>query len=58
MLDADSHPANDLPQLCYRRWRAETCYFSLMSRFLDGPVLRSRSVPGLEQEIFALLTVY
>lgn len=32
--------------------------FSLKSTILDGRVLRSRSVPGLEQEIFALLTVY
>ncbi|MEU1409369.1 hypothetical protein ABZ471_45325 [Streptomyces sp. NPDC005728] len=30
----------------------------MKSTILDGRVLRSRSVPGLEQEIFALLTVY
>ncbi|WUR83082.1 IS4 family transposase [Streptomyces phaeochromogenes] len=58
LLDADSHPANDLLRLYHRRWQAETCYFSLKSTILDGRVLRSRSVPGLEQEIFALLTVY
>ncbi|MFJ8351643.1 transposase [Streptomyces sp. NPDC094153] len=58
LLDADTHPANDLLRLYHRRWQAETCYFSLKSTILDGRVLRSRSVPGLEQEIFALLTVY
>jgi hypothetical protein len=58
LLDADNHPANDLLRLYHRRWQAETCYFSLKSTILDGRVLRSRSVPGLEQEIFALLTVY
>ncbi|MFB7108564.1 hypothetical protein [Streptomyces sp. NPDC056190] len=45
-------------EIYHRRWQAETCYFSLKSTILDGRVLRSRSVPGLEQEIFALLTVY
>lgn len=57
LLDADSHPANDLLRLRHRRWQAETCYFSLRTS-LDGRVLRSRSVPGLEQEIFPLLTVH
>ena len=37
---------------------AETCYFSLKSTILDGRVLRSRTVPGIEQEVYALLTVY
>ncbi|MEW1773115.1 transposase [Streptomyces sp. NPDC086777] len=58
LLDADSHTADDLLRLYHRRWQAETCYFSLKSTILDGRVLRSRSVPGLEQEIFALLTVH
>lgn len=58
LLDADSHPADELLRLYHRRWQAETCYFSLKSTILDGRVLRSRSVPGLEQETFALLTVY
>ncbi|MFB7577278.1 transposase [Streptomyces sp. NPDC056165] len=52
------YPAEQLLEIYHRRWQAETCYFSLKSTILDGRVLRSRSVPGLEQEIFALLTVY
>ncbi|MGW1729250.1 transposase [Streptomyces sp. NPDC002306] len=49
-------PATELIELYHRRWQAETCYFSLKSTILDGRVLRSRTVPGLEQEIYALLT--
>ncbi|MHB9859929.1 IS4 family transposase [Streptomyces sp. YIM S03343] len=58
LLDAERHPATELIELYHRRWQAETCYFSLKSTILDGRVLRSRTVPGLEQEIYALLTVY
>jgi hypothetical protein len=58
LLDDQRYPALDLLELYHRRWQAETCYFSLKSTILDGRVLRSRSVPGLDQEIFALLTAY
>ncbi|WP_338146846.1 IS4 family transposase [Streptomyces boncukensis] len=58
LLDADHHPATELIELYHRRWQAETCYFSLKSTILDGRILRSRTVPGLEQEVYALLTVY
>ncbi|MFF2519448.1 IS4 family transposase [Streptomyces sp. NPDC058086] len=58
LLDAERHPAMELIELYHRRWQAETCYFSLKSTILDGRILRSRTVPGLEQEIYALLTVY
>ncbi|WP_329190861.1 IS4 family transposase [Actinacidiphila glaucinigra] len=58
LLDAESYPAHELITLYHRRWQAETCYFSLKSTILDGRVLRSRTVPGLEQEVYALLTVY
>ena len=58
LLDAERHRAEELIGLYRRRWRAETCYFSLKSTILDGRVLRSRTVPGIEQEVYALLTVY
>jgi transposase IS4-like protein/DDE family transposase len=58
LLDAERHPAEELIGLYHRRWQAETCYFSLKSTILDGRVLRSRTVPGIEQEVYALLTVY
>lgn len=58
LLDADRHPAGELIALYHRRWQAETCYFSLKSTILDGRVLRSRTIPGIEQEVYALLTAY
>lgn len=58
LLDAERHPARQLVDLYHQRWQVETCYFSLKSTILDGHVLRSRSVPGIAQEVYALLTVY
>jgi hypothetical protein len=58
LLDAERYPAHELITLYHRRWQAETCYFSLKSTILDGRVLRSRTVPGIEQEVYALLTAY
>ncbi|MGW8358717.1 transposase [Streptomyces wedmorensis] len=58
LLDAERYPAHELIELYHRRWQAETCYFSLKSTILDGRVLRSRTVPGIEQEVYALLTFY
>jgi hypothetical protein len=58
LLDPERHPAHELLALYHRRWQVETCYFSLKSTILDGRVLRSRTVPGIEQEVYALLTVY
>ncbi|MFJ5157517.1 IS4 family transposase [Streptomyces sp. NPDC088353] len=58
LLDADRYPAQELIALYHRRWQAETCYFSLKSTILDGRVLRSRTLSGLEQEVYALLTAY
>ncbi|MEU2364844.1 hypothetical protein ABZ616_29530 [Streptomyces noursei] len=36
----------------------ETTYFSIKATMLDGSILRSRSVPGLDQEVYALLATY
>ncbi|GAA1934781.1 IS4 family transposase [Streptantibioticus ferralitis] len=58
LLDAKRYPAHELIALYHRRWQVETCYFSMKSTILDRRVLRSRTVPGLEQEVYALLTVY
>ncbi|MFI6289888.1 transposase [Streptomyces sp. NPDC051018] len=58
LLDAESYPAHELITLYHHRWQAETCYFSLKSTILGGRLLRSRTVPGIEQEVYALLTVY
>lgn len=58
LLDAERYPARELVDLYHRRWQVETTYFSIKATMLDGRVLRSRSVPGLDQEVYALLTVY
>jgi len=50
--------AEELIALYHHRWQVETCYFSLKSTILGGRVLRSRTIPGVEQEVYALLTVY
>ncbi|MFD5514298.1 hypothetical protein ACFWIB_42595 [Streptomyces sp. NPDC127051] len=53
LLDAESHPARELTTQYHRRRHTETCYFSLKSTILGGRVLRSRAIPGLEQEVYA-----
>ncbi|MGW2207728.1 hypothetical protein [Streptomyces sp. NPDC001774] len=59
--DHDRHPASDLVRLYHERWQAETTYFSIFSikaTMLDGRVLRSHSLTGIDQEVYALLTTY
>ncbi|MFJ2577121.1 IS4 family transposase [Kitasatospora aureofaciens] len=58
LLDPARHPADELVRLHHERWQAETTYFSIKATMLDGRVLRSRSLQGLDQEVYALLTVY
>jgi hypothetical protein len=58
LLDPDRHPAAELVALYHERWQAETTYFSIKATMLDGRVLRSRSLGGLDQEVYALLTTY
>lgn len=58
LLDHHRHPAGDLIDLYHRRWQAETTYLSIKSTILDGRVLRSHRPTDIDQEIWALLTVY
>jgi hypothetical protein len=58
LLDHDHHPAADLVRLYHERWEIEIAYLALRHTILDGHVLRSHDRPGLEQEIWALLTLY
>jgi Insertion element 4 transposase N-terminal/Transposase DDE domain len=58
LLDHERHPAGELVELYHRRWQVETTYFSIKATMLDGRVLRSRSIPGLDQEVYALLATY
>ncbi|MFE7497671.1 hypothetical protein ACFU6O_01070 [Streptomyces albidoflavus] len=57
-LDPAVHPAAGLVDLYHERWQSETTYFSIKATMLDGRVLRSRSLAGLDQEVYALLTTY
>jgi hypothetical protein len=58
LLDHTAYPASELVSLYHRRWQVETAYFSIKATMLEGRVLRSRSICGLDQEVYALLTVY
>ena len=58
LLDHDRHPAAELVRLYHERWEIEIAYLALRHTILDGHVLRSQDRPGLEQEVWALLTVY
>ena len=46
-------PAAELIALYHERWQAETTYYSIKATILDGRVLRSRSLPGTDQETWA-----
>jgi hypothetical protein len=58
LLDHDRHPASELVKLYHERWEIEIAYLALRHTILDGHVLRSQDRAGLEQEVWALLTVY
>jgi Insertion element 4 transposase N-terminal/Transposase DDE domain len=58
LLDHHRHPAAELVRLYHERWEIEIAYLALRHAILDGHVLRSQDRPGLEQEVWALLTVY
>ena len=58
LLDPDAYPAADLVALYHERWQAETAYAQLKATLLAGRVLRSCTVELIEQEIWAILTVY
>jgi hypothetical protein len=58
LTDHRGYPAAALVRLYHERWEIETAYLALRHTLLDGHVLRSGDRPGLEQEVWALLTVY
>jgi hypothetical protein len=58
LLDPARCPAAELVALYHERWQAETTYYSIKETILDGRVLRSRSLPGIDQEVWALLAAY
>jgi hypothetical protein len=58
LFDHNHYPATELVRLYHERWEIEIAYLALRHTILDGHVLRSQDRPGLEQEVWALLTVY
>jgi hypothetical protein len=58
LTDHHRYPAFELVTLYHERWEIETAYLALRHTLLNGHVLRSGDRPGLEQEIWALLTLY
>jgi hypothetical protein len=58
LTDPREYSALSLVRLYHERWEVETCYAELKDTMLGGRVLRARTPEGIEQEIYALLTVY
>jgi len=56
--DSRRYPASALIALYHERWEHEIAYLALRHTLLQGQVLRSADPIGLEQEIWALLTLY
>lgn len=58
LLDPHDYPAAELVQLYHERWEIELAYLALRHTLLEGRVLRSGDRAGLEQELWAVLTLY
>jgi len=58
LTDAARYPAAALVRLYHERWEIESAFLALRHTVLDGRVLRSHDRPGIEQELWALLTLY
>ncbi|MEU6012448.1 IS4 family transposase [Streptomyces sp. NPDC047453] len=58
LLDHRRYPAFELVRLYHERWEVESAFFAVKQSILGRRVLRSRTLPGIAQEIYALLTVY
>ncbi|MFF5196952.1 hypothetical protein [Streptomyces anthocyanicus] len=58
LTDAGRHPAAALVGLYHQRWEHESAYYALRHTIMNGRVLRSGDPAGVEQEMWALLTLY
>ncbi len=58
LTDHNAYPAEALIRLYHERWEIESAYLALRHTLLCGRVLRSGDRPGVEQELWALLTLY
>jgi hypothetical protein len=58
LTDHRRHPAFDLVKLYHQRWEVESAYFAIRKTMPGRRVLRARTMPGIAQEIYPLLTAY
>ncbi len=58
LVDDHTFPASVLIRLYHERWEIESAFLALCHTLLGGHVLRSRDRAGVEQELWALLTLY
>jgi hypothetical protein len=58
LLDHRRYPAAELVALYHERWEIELAFYSLRHTLQRGLILRSQDPVGVQQEIWAQLTVY
>jgi len=58
LTDHRTDPAAALVRLYHERWEIESAFFALRHTLPQGRVLRSKDPVGIEQEMWALLTLY
>lgn len=59
LVDAQQYPADEIRALYRERWEVEIAYDELKTELLvQEPTLRSRSVDGVEQEMWGTLLAY
>ena len=58
LLDARRYPAFELVKQYHERWEVESAFFAIKKSMLGRRVLRARTVSGIAQEVYALLTAY
>lgn len=58
LLNPRRDPAGGLVHLYHERWEIESAFYALRCTLMNGRVLRSGDPAGLDQELWALLTLY
>jgi hypothetical protein len=58
LLEHRRYPAQQVISLYHERWEHESAYYALRETILHGRILRSGDPAGVDQEMWALLTVY
>ena len=58
LLDHRRYPAFELVKQYHERWEIESAFFAIKKSMLGRRVLRARTMAGIAQEVYALLTAY